>query len=413
MGKEHVAQLKHKDPEKRKAAIHAVAKDLNRDALKQLAWMCEDDPDKEVRSLARKAGVYIREQLGELRKENEPEKGGKDSKPAKIAVSEDDAKRAQAILNTALNYQIQGENARAMKYLAQALKVDPNLRHDPFFLNVASGVTGEEGQEAVNQISDVSVQKSTIEKESRQKLQKQISDHEKEISKATWMDVGFDFSLLAIIVLVGMTLVLFLSVQIAQGYVTKIETNRQMVSDATYEGRIVDLKETPLTYLSTELDAMGKPKKFQEITPDPALWTIANQLKPLTLFDLLPISLVVTLATVAVVFVMAASAHFLSQKLLQGIGRLPYFAHQTASLFLSRALILLILCGVGSMLIFEANGGTIVMIVQGLIGIFTLLAIFKLISITSKSYNFGFVQGLVAMLPGLLLAGALSGFVIF
>jgi hypothetical protein len=186
-----------------------------------------------------------------------------------------------------------------------------------------------------------------------------------------------------------------------------------MVAEAQADGRIVDPNAETLVYLSaTEKDSLNKPKQFTEITPDAGLWATAITLKDLTLIDLLPTSFGITLGTMMVIFLTTLAGHFLSEKMLKGVGRLPYFAHMTASTLLLRTIILLILCGIGLMVIFEMNGGMLTMIFSGIIGLFSLLAVFKLIGITSKSYHFGFVQGLVAMLPGLLLAGMLSAWLV-
>lgn len=62
----YMGQLKDRSPDKRKEAIKAAARAADKKALKTLAVMVEDDPDAEVRELAKRAGVHIRQQIGEL-----------------------------------------------------------------------------------------------------------------------------------------------------------------------------------------------------------------------------------------------------------------------------------------------------------------------------------------------------------
>lgn len=410
MGKEHLKQLKDRDPAKRKAAIHAVARDLNRDALKPLAIMVKDDPDEDLRQLARRAGVYIREKLGDLppapapaEAEKSNGKSAKGEHPTKIVVTEDDIKRAKGMLDSAVNYQVNGENAKAIKYLSQAIKSDPNLRHDPYFINVVQTVTGLEGEEGLANLGNVMIQKDYIDKESRQKLQKQIDEHNTRIQKATWADIGFDFGVMAMILLVGVTLLLFLNVEIAKGYVNKVEANRIMVDDAIAEGRIADPAADPRVYLSTEVDSSNQPIRFTEIVPDTQLWTTANQLKVWTMGEILPLALVITLGAMVGIAVTVGLAHLLATA-LRGTGRLPYLGHQMGSALNSRLLTLLIVAGIGSIIIYEFNGGTIVMIIAGVLGIIALLGVFRLIKVVSAAYNVGFAQGLIALLPGIALA---------
>lgn len=151
MGKQDIKQLRDRNPEKRIAAIKNLAREKDRSALKQLAIMAGDDPDPDVRELARKAGVFIRQQIGEL-----PPANGKDGRPARIAVDKKNEEAAQRELSAAMSYQINGDFPKATRSLQKALSLNPNLRTDSYFVSLCETISGEAGEDAVQSIVSAS-----------------------------------------------------------------------------------------------------------------------------------------------------------------------------------------------------------------------------------------------------------------
>ena len=56
-----IRQLDDADPARRKQAVIALGKSRDASALKPLANVYRSDPEPEIRELARKAGVYIKQ----------------------------------------------------------------------------------------------------------------------------------------------------------------------------------------------------------------------------------------------------------------------------------------------------------------------------------------------------------------
>lgn len=179
----------------RKRAVMELAKTKDREALKYLAEIFREDPDPEVRDLARKGGLYIKKHLesaaparppadslrsslyGDDDAEEEeplyaPEPPKKESRPARAsAPAEEDSvrdlaaviptldipyaqeKEAKSMVKTALDYHMRGDNERAAQHLRRALRIDPRLTKDPYTISLASTVVGIDGPEAVEQLA--------------------------------------------------------------------------------------------------------------------------------------------------------------------------------------------------------------------------------------------------------------------
>lgn len=162
MSKQDIKQLRDRDPQKRKIAIKRLARDVDRSALRQLAIMAGDDPEPELRKLARNAGVYIRQQLGEIPVDDD-DKGKKDKSDTsskKFIVSQRNITAAQNEVNAAMTYQIAEDEEKTVKSLQKALALNPNLRHDDYFVSLCESIMGKSGQEAVEALTAESKDKT-------------------------------------------------------------------------------------------------------------------------------------------------------------------------------------------------------------------------------------------------------------
>lgn len=147
MSKQAIKQLGNRNPSIRKSAIKEIAKTKDRGALIHLARMVGDDPDPEVRELARQAGVYIRQKLGDL-----PKPSKTPLKKGRVHVHKKNVKAATELINQAMTYQINGQDDKIIPLLIKALELDPNQRHEGYFISLCEGATGEEGAEAVEML---------------------------------------------------------------------------------------------------------------------------------------------------------------------------------------------------------------------------------------------------------------------
>ncbi|MFN8528418.1 MAG: HEAT repeat domain-containing protein [Anaerolineae bacterium] len=209
-----IQQLESGDAEKRRQAIIALGRTKDMAALPALAKVYREDADPELRELARKAGVYIRQQ-----NEKSDEAAGhapstpsapqkvkldvyqtpsaedlKQKSPSSIPsrgreydVSPDKRKRAKEYIEGALGANMRGDNARAMKDLAQGLALDPNLINDSYFASIAASVTGVAGDEAVRMIVDSQQRKQFVDTQV-QRVKQDVRD--KQLAKAKESNVG-------------------------------------------------------------------------------------------------------------------------------------------------------------------------------------------------------------------------------
>jgi HEAT repeat protein len=412
MNRQITKQLKHHDPAQRTLAIKALARDKDRTALKQLAIMCEDDADREVRELARRAGVYIRQQIGELPTAAMAIEAEDDDKPdtsgnrPKVPVAEKNEAEAHHLLNIAMSHQMNGEKSKAVKVLEKALRLNPNLRFDGFFISLAEAATGEIAQDAIALLSDSDRHSSIAQQETRERQRKMVESHMEKVSRVRWADVGFDLGLYFVLVAVCALITLFLAGQTAQGFVQKVDENAAAVQEAELAGDFTE-QDGELIYHAVNED--GQRITFTAIEPEAAFLQTARTLSEITFMNMLIASLVISLLSVATVAALACAAHCIAAFIFRRRGTLRYLAHQAASLFTTRTIVLFVLMWVGTLLIFEAEGGMMVTIVAGAIGLLLLVVVLNLVAITSKSYNTSFMPGLVATLGGLIVMLLLGG----
>ena len=178
------------DVETRKRAVVQLAKTKQREALQYLAEVFKEDEDPEVRDLARKGGLFIKKHLEESgaagasasrpapNRAASPPPASKNTRgsllddeddapsPAPVSsrtstpiplsdlnISADAEKRAKAMVKSALDYHMRGDNEKAIQLIAKALRVDPKQAHDSYTISLAATVVGIDGQEAIERLS--------------------------------------------------------------------------------------------------------------------------------------------------------------------------------------------------------------------------------------------------------------------
>lgn len=253
---ELIQQLDDVSPVRRKDAVIALGKSRDMAALRPLAKVYRTDPDPEVRELARKAGIYIRQQnegatvppkptasppptnesyterrMRELQEQKraaaaaaeqpqiDPEEARR--RPVRgreYAVPKEVRERARKYVDVALTENLNGDNAKAMKNLTEALSLDPNLINDGFFNSVATSVTELEGDAAIDVIIDKGRRKefSTVAKGVAK--QAKIEKHMTEVKKTSWADVGWEVVLYTLIVSIGPMLQTLVTMEAAQNF---------------------------------------------------------------------------------------------------------------------------------------------------------------------------------------------------
>ena len=379
--KTDLKQLRHRDPAQRRKAIKAAARSKDHSALKQLAKMAGDDPQPEIRELARKAGLYIRQQHGELEAAPTSDaNSGKDGKPPEIPVSDKQAAEAREHTNAALTYQMNDDKARACKELRQALALNPNLRHDAYFVSLSEAVVGAQGDAAFQQLTDDNSLSDLARSQAEARRQREMQAHLERVQNAQWNSAIFDLGLFFLMAAIGAALLTFLAVQSAQSLVNQ------------YDERLA-------AWTNAEVDEeTGEPIEPMEVDAD--FLAFSRELGELPFVHAIRNGLLVGVLASASLLVWGALAHGIAGSVLRGTGTLPYLMHRWTSMLNMRLLAAFVLGGIGIVAIFSLGGGTAVLVMAGVLGLIALLTLFTMLSLVAQSYNVSVVKGLVAVLVG-------------
>jgi hypothetical protein len=153
--------LDHRDAETRKRAVISLGKSNDYTALAHLARIYREDPDPDVRDMARKAGVY-------LRKNTTPPENPIDNMKLTAQVTSEvaavplmknhppvsvvDADKARGYLRQALDWNVRGDDDRAVAMLARAFSADPRLSSDPVASGLAASLTNLPADQACHML---------------------------------------------------------------------------------------------------------------------------------------------------------------------------------------------------------------------------------------------------------------------
>jgi hypothetical protein len=160
--------VKHPDREKRKAAIQALARTKDRDAIAYLEHIEDFDTDAELRDLAKKAITYIDRNSPDnfkpvMEQDEKPHASPvihetRSSTPDALpvnplsverTVSPREEKLARTTLESAVGYNLQGKKLLAAKAIVQAFKINPTLARDSYALGIIRDLTQDYSNEAI------------------------------------------------------------------------------------------------------------------------------------------------------------------------------------------------------------------------------------------------------------------------
>lgn len=145
--------LEQADPALRKKAVAALGKSTDAEALTVLAKVYRNDPDPEVKELARKAGVYLKKQLGGTadRPPSKPTRQSDGLSPEAMIAAAQANREAEAI---AQQEQVKAAQRKAHPLYTKVMEADlDQLR--------ISGVQKKKAEIALNQAMDYSMKKES------------------------------------------------------------------------------------------------------------------------------------------------------------------------------------------------------------------------------------------------------------
>jgi hypothetical protein len=402
---ELIAQLESFDPEQRRRAIIALGRSGDLEALPHLAQVFRTDPDPQLRELARRAGIHIRDLNqarggapatstgAQQRSVIRPLAGaealaGPDAPPPateeatedrrvytgpvrgrEYEVSREDRERAKSYLEAALTLNMRGDNARAMKSLAEALKYNPNLINDGYFNSVVATVTGLEGDGAIQMVLDSTQRQTFIKTQKEKKKNERVSRHLDEASRSTWESVLFELVLYALIVVVGSVLLVLVAVETANAFGGNISGEAAWLETTTPE--IVALRGAlvPLMAIAAVISA---------------LFGIAG-------------------LVIQLVFV-----HYAATLILGGVGTFQHLLGTVLAFFNRTLPFIFILSYVLLAFTFISAGSPVVLCLFLPLMLLNSWVAFKTIDKIGEAYDFGFVRGCGALLIGSMLIGIIN-----
>lgn len=409
----YMGQLKDRSADKRKEAIKAAARAADKKALKTLAIMVEDDPDAEVRALAKRAGVHIRQQIGEL--PMTPASTGKDGETvaAKYNVAADNVTKASKQLDAAVTLIMSGASSKALKPLRAALALNPNLRYDGYFKSVVENATGLSGEEALEQISDAKVARALADRELSIRKQNALNDHMSEVKKGAWGGVAFALFMLFFVAMAGSFFASVMFTTSAAGYVQRVYDNWGAYDEAKLRGETTEYPDGRMTFLDpTQVTSMGRPREVDVMNPDPEFLAAVESAATPDLASNFLFALMISGGLVVIMLVGGFAAHFIARA-MRGQGSLTYTLEAIPSFLTKRIGICGAVAGVLSIAVFEMfMSQTGVYIMLGVPALILALSLLTLVNRAAQLYLTNPTVGFVASLPTITLiaGGALMVF---
>jgi tetratricopeptide (TPR) repeat protein len=363
-------QLKHKDPQQRRKAIIALADSRDSNALKPLEEVAKSDPEEKLRGLAERAGKHLKEQLEKAALAPET--------TARIAVSKNDEEKARGYVDEALSLYIAKDMAKAAKSLTKALKANPNLKEDNYFLSLVGNVFETTGEQGLEMLRSGEKRQEFIESAEKNKVQKHKDKHRAATEEITWASVGFDLVIYGAVVAV----ITFLAPLVI--------------------GQLMTQFKNYLTALPPEKLAQES-VKLSPHAIDQLLKTLQGQ------------SIIVSLVTAigggigSVVYMLALGflIHQLATRLMGGNGTMPHMLSQVVPFYsLITAVYFIWACLVMGMVAIGA--GLIGLLCMPIMGLGGLVVFFKTAGRIGQSYDFGAARGCMALMAGTFALGILS-----
>lgn len=170
MNSEIIGLLKSTHVEDRKEAIKLLARTESDDALRYLARIYQTDADYDVRELALKAGQYIkkRQHSGGWEADNAGDAYYEDAyEDDESFVNHEDMERASKLIERAVDALMVDDKREAAILCKEALSLNPDLVHDPYFANIVGDIMNMENEAALNALQRMSIPEADTPKSKR------------------------------------------------------------------------------------------------------------------------------------------------------------------------------------------------------------------------------------------------------
>ncbi len=213
-----IRQLQSDDPVQRRATIVALGNSRDPDALRLLAAVYRRDPDPALRELALKAGQFIQQ----INAKDDAVPGA--PIPAGEAdISPRDRELARGYLNSATDFHMAGDKARAVENLGKALSLDPALINEQFVSNLVMTTTGMTVAQAVPALTHPDRRAELIERMGGKRKLKGGQQHGVAAHTATWDNVAKDFGVYWLAATMSVIAILIFTLNLIQDMFTSMD----------------------------------------------------------------------------------------------------------------------------------------------------------------------------------------------
>ena len=362
-----IQQLQSPDPEQRQQAIMALANTKNPAALQPLAVIYRSDPDPALRDLALKAGRYIRQEAESAGTTGATQRAASDAHEH-AQRSKRDKELARRLLDSAVNFHIQGDPGRAIDNLGRALALNPDLAAEPFAQNLIMALTGLSVQAALPLLMHPDQRAQLVLKAGgKRKLQRTQTIRGQVVENVTWSRILIDLGVYWIASAISTVVALFVMVDLMQEMITAMGTQDIFVSTALNELESAIADNIPGLILSSLVNSIGST-------------------------FVLVIMLLVIHYTAVLFFSGDGSMEMLFRKLV------PFYTIMTAISTLAFIAMLLL----GSE--YELWG-----LVIGIMSLISLGSFVYMVELVARVYDFGWISGCVSVILGIFLLGMFWG----
>ncbi|MBN8636534.1 MAG: HEAT repeat domain-containing protein [Anaerolineae bacterium] len=410
-----IRQLDDADPARRKQAVIALGKSRDVNALKPLANVYRSDPEPEIRELARKAGVYIKQHaevipdvpattppmpkpaapVGEsytqrkMREMEEAKRAAELAQEPRFETQEADTRRpirgreyqvpkearerAAKAVDAALSYNLAGDDAKAMKNLTEAISLNPNLINDAYFNSITAGVTGLDGDAAMDMILDRGKRKEFEVTAKNVTKQAKIDKHMEVATKSSWTDVMWEGVIYTLIVIIGPVLAGLVATQTAMNYFNAIAGSAQVTIEPS---------------IATELQ---------------------SSLMAITAATLIPVGIISGIIGVGGLLLELVLVHFLAVSVFRGHGTIQHLLSTLLGFYNRWLPVMFLIQYLMTAIFFVSAGSPITYCFTIILVILTLYVLGKTSGKIGEAYDFGGMKGCLAYnLSNVVVIGAIT-----
>lgn len=313
--------LRSDNPKDRAQGIKLVARMQDERALRILAQVADGDDDPRVREYAQKGARYVATKMEERGQDpgavlaqlapaaDAPPPAPEPAPFQPVEVDEKTEQRAQDYVNEAMDHNFSGDREKALKALTKALKTNPNLQIDEYFLSVASDVTGMDGNEALMAVMSKDQRQQLVQQDEQREQEQSIQEHMDTAEGFTWVSVSLDIAILSAIAFFGMFFTVLAINYTANTFVNNVVADIEaQIEEAGGRG---ELNEESLEQIARNEVQVESVREILGVF-GPALGSVMG--------------LTVLLGLLTTVFVLGFVGHAIAQA-FGGKGTVPYLIH--------------------------------------------------------------------------------------